>query len=214
MRFILLMLPFLAFAKTQNEEKFNSSLLVEVTRKNGIFTCTGVAVSSKVVLTAAHCLEGKVEQVKIFPQKKYNQKLSHFNAKSYELHESYNPKKSQYKSDIAKIYLENNLPADINIPPLFSQGTISGKLFRLGFGGRDDQNIRTQLSLEPRSLQNEVLELNDQYSLSGDSGGPIFLEQDQKIYLLAIHSTLSFGPAGKFSYNPLLAPFKEWIYKN
>ena len=90
---------------------------------------------------------------------------------------------------------------------------MNGKILRLGFGARENQNVRTLVTPEvrkPRKLEN-VLELNDMYSYSGDSGGPVFMQNNGQMYLVAIHSTLSFGPEGKHSFNPLLSSHREWI---
>ncbi len=84
---------------------------------------------------------------------------------------------------------------------------------RLGFGARGANNVRTLVQPEFKKIraQEKTLELNDMYSYSGDSGGPIFLQYQGQMYLIAIHSTLSFGPEGKHSYNPLLSTHREWI---
>jgi hypothetical protein len=37
------------------------------------------------------------------------------------------------------------------------------------------------------------------------------MQFEGQMYLVAIHSTLSFGPEGKHSYNPLLSSHREWI---
>lgn len=214
MRLFIFLFPLITLASSFAADPFNSSLLIEIKRKSAVFTCSGVAVSPRLVITAAHCLEGRVERVRIFSQSRYHPENKNVEAKSYEIHGAYDPKKSQFKSDVAKVFLKEDLPSDIKTYPLFSQGTLYGKIYRLGFGGRANSNTRTKMTLELRNLKDNVLELNDKNSISGDSGGPIFLEQDHKVFLLAIHSTLSFGPEGKYSYNPLLAPFKDWIFKN
>ena len=64
------------------------------------------------------------------------------------------------------------------------------------------------------NLKDHVVELNDTFSYQGDSGGPIYLKQGTTTYILAIHSTLSFGPEGKYSYNPLLGSYDQWIFEN
>ena len=195
-------------------EHYNSSLLIEVKRPNGVFTCTGVAVSKDIILTAAHCLDGKVDRVRIFTQDHYDPEQDSFDIKEFKLHPLYNPENSRYKADLAKISLRNPLPSAIEIHPIYKGKKISGNLLRFGFGARDNQNVRTVATPVLRNLkiEEEVIELNDEFSKSGDSGGPIFMQQGNVISLLAIHSTFSFGPEGNYSLNPLLAAYILWIF--
>lgn len=193
---------------------FNSSLLIEVTRPSGINTCTGVAINENTVLTAAHCLEGEILKIRISNEASYNPKSTFWDVKSFELHPEYDSSKSNYRSDLAKIKLKKNLPATTTFFPIIkTDQKMNGKLVRLGFGARDKKNIRTMVTPAFKHLRTheKVLELNDTYSYSGDSGGPIFLQKNGQIYLVAIHSTLSFGPEGKYSFNPLLSSHRSWI---
>ena len=91
---------------------------------------------------------------------------------------------------------------------------IRGKILRVGFGARSNNNIRTLITPQFKDIKinEKVLELDDMYSYSGDSGGPIFIQRDGQMYLAAIHSTLSYGPEGKFSYNPLVSGQRDWIF--
>lgn len=202
------------FTKIENWERFNSSLLIEVTRPNGVFTCTGVAVSPEVIITAAHCLEGDVKGVRIFTQGIYDPKQSSLAISKYKLHPLYNPKKSRYQSDLAKITMKEKLPSFINIYPIFQGEKFLGDLFRFGFGERNKKNLRTVITPTLRRINGEenVLELNDEFSRSGDSGGPIYLQSGKSTYVLAVHSTFSHGPEGNYSLNPLLSTYIPWIF--
>lgn len=217
--FLLLMvitMTISGFSKVEDFERFNSSLLIEVTRPNGVFTCTGVAISKEVIVTAAHCLDGIVKGVRIFTQASYDPKQTSLAIKDFTIHPNYNPKNSRYKSDLAKIVMKEPLPAFIKLYPIYEGKVVSGQLYRFGFGGRDKKNIRTVITPTFRRInfEEEVIELNDQFSKSGDSGGPIFMQNGNDVSILAVHSTYSHGPQGNFSLNPLLAAYLPWIYAN
>ncbi len=206
----------LSFSKSQEWEDFNSSLCIEVTRPTGVFTCTGVAVSSDVIVTAAHCLEGDIIKVRIFTESAYNSNNKSLLIKSYKIHPDYKSTSSRYLSDVAKIYLDQKLPASIKILPIFKGQVVTGDLYRFGFGERNKKNLRTVITpkFKKKDLDNKIIELNDTFSYSGDSGGPIYLKQGNETFVLAVHSTLSFGPEGKYSYNPLLEGYQTWIFEN
>ena len=193
---------------------FNSSLLIEVTRPEGVFTSSAVAINKNTLLTAAHCLEGEILKVRVSLDSSYNPNGNFYEVESYDLHPDYDSGKSNYRFDLAKIKLKNDLPSDMKIYPIIkNDNKLSGTLIRLGFGARDEQNCRTLINPEFKDLRkyDNVLELNDKFSYSGDSGGPVFLQNKGQMYLVAIHSTLSYGPQGRFSYNPLLSSHREWI---
>lgn len=202
------------FASNENWEKFNSSLLIEVTRPHGIFTCSGVAITSTLLLTAAHCLEGKIQNIRVFTQEKYDPQLPSIGVSRFEIHPSYNPQQSRFYADLAKIYLSEKLPPTTKIYPIHQSSQLRGELYRFGFGQRNDKNLRTVLTptIKNLNLDEKVLELHDEFSKSGDSGGPIFLKQGENISLIAIHSTYSYGPLGNFSLNPVLKSYSSWIY--
>lgn len=192
---------------------FNSSLIIEVTRPDGVYTSTGVAINQTTVLTAAHCLEGEILKVRISTQSSYNPKGKFWKAESYELHPDYDSSRCNYSADLAKIKLSKPLPSDLKYYPIIKKDQIQGRLLRLGFGARSDKNIRTMVTPQFMTIchKQKVLRLSDHFSFSGDSGGPVFLQSHGQMYLVAIHSTLSIGPQGKESFNPLLSSHRDWI---
>lgn len=208
-----------AFSKVQDWEIFNSSLLIEVTRPNGVFTCTGVAVSSHVLMTAAHCLDGEVKKVRVFTQSSYDPKASSLEIASFQIHPTYNQKSSRYRSDLAKIIMKDKFPSFITLHPILQVNNgdiIYGDIYRFGYGERNKKNLRTVITPGLRRVNNleDVVELNDEFSRSGDSGGPIFVQNGSVIKVLAIHSTFSTGPEGNFSLNPLLGSHLSWIFNH
>lgn len=203
-----------ALAQNIDWNNFNSSLVIEVTRPTGVFTCTGVAIKKDLVLTAGHCLDGEILKIRVFNQASYNPKQKSWAVSHYQLHPEYNKSTSNYKFDLARIKLSKALPDSTKIYPILkNQHDFNGKLLRLGYGARTSSNTRTLVTPQFKSvsLKEKILELDDVFSYSGDSGGPIFLQREGQMYLVAIHSTLSHGPKGKFSYNPLVTPQAEWI---
>ena len=209
-------MPILGFSKLQGWDEFNSSLCIEVTIPTGVFTCTGVAVANNLVVTAAHCLDGEILKVRIFTESFYDKNNKSLLVQKYKIHPNYQPKNSRYLSDLAKIYLDEVLPPTIKIHPIFKGQFISGDIYRFGFGARNKKNLRTMITpkFKRMDLENKIIELNDQFSYSGDSGGPIYIKQAGNTYILAIHSTLSFGPQGNYSYNPVLDTYQTWIFEN
>lgn len=194
---------------------FDSTLVIEVTRPAGKYTCSGVAINNSTVLTAAHCLEGEILNIRVFNQATYNPKSESWSAESFELHPNYNKEKSNFNADLARIKLSSKLPETLNYyPVLKNKNDLQGRFLRVGYGERNNTNTRTLVTPALKDSSFDILELNDMYSFSGDSGGPVFIQNNGQMYLAAIHSTLSYGPEGRYSYNPLLSQYREWIYQN
>ena len=196
-------------AKPNQWEIFNSSLRLEVIRPSGTFTCSAVAIDDRILLTAAHCLDGTIKKISAFnfPENQL------FEIENFEIYPKYDKKVSHYLHDIAFINLKTALPSNIQTYPIYTDHNFIGDYYRLGFGERNHNNNRTIANPNFRYFneRDQVVELNDQFSKSGDSGGPIFIMKDKSIYLLAIHSTFSTGPQGEFSYNPLVSKYRDWI---
>jgi hypothetical protein len=155
--------------------------------------CTASAISTRVILTAAHCVDGKeVSGIYISLTKKPESDPLNlkewFAAKKVRVHENYGGQSGHYENDLALILLDRELPAtcvmklasanQIKLPQSF---TISG------FGitsDRSDPNAEAEPSSELRFVTKSLQTLqvdaktfainqNDHKGFcNGDSGGP------------------------------------------
>ena len=85
-----------AQASNLDWSNFNATLLLEVTRPEGVFTSTAVAITPDTILTAAHCLEGEVLKVRLSQDPEYNPNGKFLSIASFELHPDYHPKVSNF----------------------------------------------------------------------------------------------------------------------
>jgi hypothetical protein len=192
-----------------NFNKYNSSLILLVTKQNNItYVCSSVAISSKKLLTAAHCLED-AKEVKVVKEYKLQTANSFYQVESFDHFIKYDKTKSNFLYDFGIVKLVETLPTNINLPKLESLKSEIGDLTRVGFGMRNEINSRTIIFPinQYRNLKTHI-DAYDRYSFSGDSGGPIFLERNGNLFLVAIHST-------KDGYNTLNPTFDvevlDWI---
>jgi secreted trypsin-like serine protease len=179
--------------------------------------CTGVVVSPALILTTAHCVSDATE-VQITFDVENGTKAKHVqNAKpgSWVVHPLYDPKKSLFLNDLARIRLGKPAPlprASIRAIPGtldFSSGT---KIKRIGVGLRNGINSRNFTDPKFLSIQNKLtLETEDAFSASGDSGGPIY---SPAFELIAIHSTRDDRDhkEAERGYGPYLPAYQKWIF--
>lgn len=192
-------------------EKYNSTLMIIVTKADGTnYVCSSVVVTRKKLLTAAHCLDQAIS-IKVVKEHKLMSDNSFYRVLKYDVFPKYDKEKSNYLFDIGIIQLKNNLPRNINIPKLKELEDQSSDLVRVGFGKRNNINSRTVVfPINQYQIKENYIDSYDIYSFSGDSGGPIFQEKEENLYLVGIHST-------KENYNSLNPKIDEviktWILK-
>lgn len=191
-----------AFA-TNLFQELNSSIQLSVKKDDGAtYVCSSVAITRQALLTAAHCLDHAKE---IYAHDVLSG--NKIQATFFRAHPKYQKALSNYRYDVGVIVLAFQLSPQIQLHSLLTQLNGDEVLFRVGFGGRENQNKMTIISpiTHFRSHAREFLgggfiEMYDQYSYSGDSGGPVFAQVNGKIYLVGIHSTKQ----GSFSFNPMV----------
>ncbi len=167
---------------------FKQSFPLEISKGGAKVICSSVAIHPQIILTAAHCVEG-AERIALVKGFDLDQGHPRYMAQSWEAHPNYNREKSNYHYDVAKVILSNPLPE--NLPYTKVGWPIEGRsIVRVGFGGRNSKNARTLISGQDLIyMGDDYFELNDEYGVMGDSGGPVFQMQNGSYVLVGIHST-------------------------
>jgi V8-like Glu-specific endopeptidase len=202
---------FLPINKNIKWSRFNSSFIIEVERGNQKYTSTAVAIDSRVLVTAAHCVDC-AESVNLILGDNYKEPEAVQKVSQWRIHPGYNPSKSLYENDIAVIFLDKDLPEFTGIEAVWGNLTLSEEslIERIGFGGRNDENIRTWTnpSFESVTFNRRNFILKDSSSVIGDSGGPVYTEDSGVLKLIGIHSTLE-GSDKTYVVN--IGQYEKWI---
>ncbi|MFT6631183.1 MAG: secreted trypsin-like serine protease [Bacteriovoracaceae bacterium] len=194
-----------------NWTRFNSTFVIEVKRGESIFTSTAVAIGKRMLLTAAHCVDCADEVVLVigedYKSPELVQGVSHWT-----IHPGYKPSKSLFENDLAVVYLDEDLPNFTGIETISDDILLddSSILERIGFGGRNNLNVRTWTNplYQSMTFNKKNFILQDTLSVIGDSGGPIYKEESGVLKLIGIHSTLE-GSDKTYIVN--LSMYKDWI---
>lgn len=187
---------------------FMSAVALEVTRQGTPYDCSGILIDPTHVLTAAHCVVD-ADSIRvspdIAPRPDAGTWIAAVPGKPW-IHPGYDPNKSFFTDDIARVELTYALPGPFPRQPrdcsdangLLSPGL---RLERIGFGLRNGMRARTWtnpavLSLTSEKAQSSVIVLDDAFAFPGDSGGPVYArDADGGLVLVGVHSTLVDGKA-------------------
>jgi secreted trypsin-like serine protease len=197
-----------------NWKRFNSSVIIEIKRNDNVFTSTAVAIGRNMLLTAAHSVDC-LDEGHIYLGEDYKLSSACIKIKKIIVHPGYNPGKSFFENDLAIVILEHNLPREINIENLENSIELGAgdTLERIGFGGRNNENIRTWTNPKYKTTTfnkiNYVLE--DVKSVIGDSGGPIYKNENGTHKFVGIHSTLDGSDT---TYIVNVSKYLPWIEAN
>ncbi|MEZ4871073.1 MAG: trypsin-like serine protease [Bdellovibrionales bacterium] len=166
--------------------------------------CTAVVIQPKLLLTAAHCAENSVNFsgrgdrviLHIGRTRKFNRLNNSFRGRAYqvesmETHPDYD--KRTARKDIAFIKLRRGLqvtPANLVLNPRIEIGQ---RIIAVGFGDHSD-NRKKFAELEIERIGEEkiyTLEVNGVGTCDGDSGGPVYIQSNEGLKLIA---TTVIGP--------------------
>ena len=160
--------------------------------------CTGVIIAPRIILSAAHCTtETKNAQIYFDQIKKSDYFFNSLKIKSSNVlrwipHPDY--KGNQEDSiDLGIFILKKNIEENKNIKfarfyPEHYQFNFYDQLHRIGMGRRNDKNIKNYFLEFFYEQKGEYILAKDTEGQGGDSGGPIFILQNEQALLIGIHT--------------------------
>jgi hypothetical protein len=178
--------------------------------------CTGTRIADKIVLTAYHCLENRIPK-----------SASGGGVKIKVVDHSISPLARETKidvvHDVALLYLEKSLPAEVPIMPLASPGQKFEKYLRLGYGFHAGQNGWIDGDALGNLKVDEVVFWDKKPSekgkikfaqpenrtCPGDSGGPTVGLDDGRWYVVGVTSRVLPDLRHRFSWIIPLIQGKE-----
>ncbi len=165
--------------------------------------CSGVMVSPRVMVTAAHCFDGKNTMPKVRIGPEFFAPITDIAVTAFEVHPSWQGTFNT-GGDIAVALLAQPHPSNAFAEMLGSGESypVNGNFVRrVGFGGQSrgsppDGKRRQGETKVVQGTQDLMITHGGVVTCHGDSGGPVFFTKLEKEYLVAVHSWGKYTSSG------------------
>lgn len=213
-------------------------LLVILGKNDSTSSCTGTLISDKVILTAAHCLEGARKtdiRVVFHPDLRcssgFDVQTKSISSVDYIIHEKYGTNSKHVDFDLALLKLAAPAPMHYQTQSLYDgQSPLSSdNLLVVGYGVTEgDAKDSSRMRKTVKSFKNETqlvdhfLYLNQSThtggACAGDSGGPVYVESDGIYKIIgvnsAVHGKDMKSACRNYSIVTYMPLFADWVKEN
>ena len=222
-------------------DKESEDVVMLMTKAEGgqISVCTASAISSDVLVTAAHCVPELATDIVVSLHSSVSCE-SGFDSRSHiakvtdvVAHPDYSTAYKSYlraSNDIALVFLEKKLPPKYKVHQIAtSEESLNKELLFLGYGTtgytKDGTMILRKTSLPSNSVKidskNNLVEVDQSAGTgicTGDSGGPALIETNSGKKVLSVNSLVLFDATtadqdkcGRKAVLTLIHPHLDWI---
>lgn len=202
-----------AGAQQVNWSEFSQTVGISVEKSGGRTMCSGILLTSRVVLTAAHCVDGYLS-ARVTTERRIDVPADAFvDVERAQMHPGYRGNLPGGSVDVGLFFLATPI---LGPEPLIGELDPRLPFERIGFGGRNGSNVRTWILSFYEGTFGAYLRARDELGVLGDSGGPVFQRHPTEgLRLIGIHTGREIDATGALtaiSYvQPLDAEVRAWL---
>lgn len=196
--------------------------------------CTGTPISHDVILTAAHCIKGitsdnisAIFHTDITCESGFDFPTMSIKARDSIYHTEFYESSTAVGNDVALVKLSASIPANYEVSELYDgQSRLSSDIVTLaGYGSiNEHEEGATYLRTTQKSFQEDIevsgqkMKLQQQFRgiCTGDSGGPVFVEVNNRLVIAGVNSYVGQDRkrtiCRSYSVSMYTPYFSDWIH--